>query len=176
MSDRLANVVFSTPLGRMILTSNGSAITELRLPNRVDQGAADLVGEPSDSLIREARRQLTAYFQGKLRAFDLPLAPAGTEHQLRVWAELCRIPYGAVISYGELARRIGCPTASRAAGAANGKNPIAIIIPCHRVIGADGTLVGYGGGLEVKRWLIDHEASVCGNGRPAQTAAALACC
>jgi methylated-DNA-[protein]-cysteine S-methyltransferase len=103
--------------------------------------------------------QLTEYFAGKLQEFDVRLAPEGTEFQKRVWHELCRIPYGTSISYGELARRIGQPAASRAVGRANGQNPISIIVPCHRVIGADGTLTGYGGGIERKQWLLDHEAA-----------------
>jgi len=103
------------------------------------------------------KRQLEAYFQGALREFDLPVAPRGTAFQLRVWAELRRIPYGLTISYGELARRLGDPNLTRAVGAANGANPISIIFPCHRVIGADGSLTGYGGGLEVKRALLALE-------------------
>lgn len=102
--------------------------------------------------------QLTEYFAGNLQEFDVRLAPAGTEFQKKVWQELCRIPFGASISYGELAQRIGQPKASRAVGAANGQNPISIIVPCHRVIGANGTLTGYGGGIERKKWLLEHEA------------------
>ena len=112
--------------------------------------------DPSAAL-GEARRQLTEYFAGARRAFDLPLAASGTPFQRRVWEALRRIPYGETISYGELARRIGKPTASRAVGAANGRNPIAIVVPCHRVIGADGTLIGYGGGLPVKEALLALE-------------------
>ena len=107
----------------------------------------------------EACEQLTAYFSGDLQQFELRLAPHGTEFQKKVWQELCRIPFGASISYGELARRIGQPTASRAVGLANGRNPISIIVPCHRVIGANGTLTGYGGGIERKKWLLEHEAA-----------------
>ncbi|HEY2249817.1 MAG TPA: methylated-DNA--[protein]-cysteine S-methyltransferase [Planctomycetaceae bacterium] len=104
--------------------------------------------------------QLTEYFAGRLQKFDVCLAPAGTPFQKKVWQELCRIPFGVSISYGELARRIGQPTASRAVGMANGRNPISIIIPCHRVIGANGTLTGYGGGIERKKWLLEHESLV----------------
>jgi len=102
--------------------------------------------------------QLAAYFAGDLRKFNVSLAAAGTDFQHRVWRELAQIPFGASISYGELARRIGNPAASRAVGRANGQNPISIIVPCHRVIGANGTLTGYGGGSDRKRWLLDHEA------------------
>jgi methylated-DNA-[protein]-cysteine S-methyltransferase len=108
------------------------------------------------------REQLDAYFAGELETFDLPLAPHGTEFQLRVWDELTTIPFGETISYIELARRLGDPKLVRAVGTANGRNPLSIIVPCHRVIGADGTLVGYGGGLERKRWLLDHEAVASG--------------
>jgi methylated-DNA-[protein]-cysteine S-methyltransferase len=111
-----------------------------------------------DAALSEARAQLQAYFAGELRGFELPLAAEGTPFQQRVWRALCDIPYGETISYGELARRIGQPAAARAVGLANGQNPIAIVVPCHRVIGANGSLTGYGGGLERKRWLLAHES------------------
>jgi len=104
------------------------------------------------------RRQLQEYFSGERALFDLELLPIGTDFQRRVWTELSRIPYGETISYGELARRIGNHKAMRAVGLANGRNPIPIVVPCHRVIGADGSLTGFGGGIERKRWLLDHEA------------------
>jgi methylated-DNA-[protein]-cysteine S-methyltransferase len=107
--------------------------------------------------LKEAIRQLRAYFAGELEEFALPLAPQGTEFQLRVWRKLCGIPYGATISYGELARRVGNPKASRAVGLANGSNPISIVIPCHRVIGSNGKLTGYGGGLPIKEKLLALE-------------------
>jgi len=103
------------------------------------------------------RAQLSAYFAGELTEFDLPLAPQGSEFQLAVWAQLRRIPYGATISYGELAQRVGDPSASRAVGAANGRNPLPIVVPCHRVIGADGSLTGFGGGIATKKYLLEHE-------------------
>jgi methylated-DNA-[protein]-cysteine S-methyltransferase len=106
---------------------------------------------------------LARWFAGELRTFDLALAPAGTPFQQRVWAELVRIPYGTTISYAELARRIGAPQAVRAVGRANGANPIPIVVPCHRVIGADGTLTGYAGGLEKKRALLALEARHAGH-------------
>jgi methylated-DNA-[protein]-cysteine S-methyltransferase len=157
---RAYRAAFDSPLGELRLASNGQALTELFLPNHngQPQWMGPLESPNPDAVLRESIRQLRAYFAGKLRDFDVPVAPRGTEHQRRVWRELQNIPYGATISYGELARRIGRPTASRAVGAANGRNPISIIIPCHRVIGADGTLTGYGGGLDAKRWLIEHEA------------------
>ncbi len=111
----------------------------------------------------EVRQQLEQYFARERREFELRLAPRGSEFQLRVWEELTRIPYGQTISYGEQARRLGDPSLSRAVGAANGGNPIWLVIPCHRVIGADGSLVGYGGGLPVKRWLLEHEGALSGS-------------
>lgn len=101
--------------------------------------------------------QLQEYFGGKRQTFDVPLALQGTEFQLAVWNELLRVPYGDTITYAELARRIGRPSAIRAVGAANGANPIPVIVPCHRVIGSNGTLTGYGGGIERKQWLLAHE-------------------
>ena len=103
------------------------------------------------------RAQLAAYFAGELTQFDLPLAPRGSPFQLGVWQQLRRIPYGVTISYGELARRVGDPSAARAVGAANGRNPLPIIVPCHRVIGADGSLTGFGGGIATKKFLLEHE-------------------
>ncbi len=110
-----------------------------------------------DPLLARAAGQLAEFFRGERRAFDLPLAPGGTAFQGRVWEELRRIPYGETVSYGELARRIGAPGASRAVGMANGANPISILIPCHRVIGSSGRLTGYGGGVERKAFLLDLE-------------------
>lgn len=111
-------------------------------------------------VLAEAIRQLAEYFRGDRTTFDLPLATGGTPFQQQVWNALMRIPYGATASYGDVARWIRRPDAVRAVGAANGANPIAIVVPCHRVIGADGRLVGYGGGLERKRWLMAHEGFV----------------
>lgn len=108
-------------------------------------------------LLQEAARQLAAYFAGKLRRFELPLRPAGTPFQQRVWAALCEIPYGEVRSYGAIAARIGSPKSARAVGRANHGNPLPIVIPCHRVIGASGALTGYGGGLPIKEYLLRIE-------------------
>jgi len=112
--------------------------------------------EDEDAL-KDVARQLDEYFAGSRTAFELELAPVGTPFQLDVWQQLCGIPYGETISYGELAQRVDRPGAARAVGAANGQNPIAIIVPCHRVIGADGSLTGFGGGLPWKRWLLNRE-------------------
>jgi methylated-DNA-[protein]-cysteine S-methyltransferase len=119
-------------------------------------------GTGGDGPFDAAREQLDAYFAGELQEFDLPLALDGTAFQLRVWEELARIPFAETISYKELALRLGDLKLVRAVGTANGRNPVSIVIPCHRVIGADGTLVGYGGGLDRKRWLLDHEAVASG--------------
>jgi methylated-DNA-[protein]-cysteine S-methyltransferase len=116
--------------------------------------------EPADEPFGEVRTQLAEYFDGRREVFDLQLEMQGTPFQLRVWRALQDIPYGETISYGEQARRIGRPADPRAVGQANGRNPIAVIVPCHRVIGADGSLTGYGGGVERKRWLLELEAGV----------------
>lgn len=146
-----------SPIGELMLISDGSAITGLYMQN--DKHAARrAVAVRDDTHLSASLEQLRAYFAGHLQIFDLPIKAQGTPFQQRVWAALCEIPYGETISYGELARRIGQPTASRAVGLANGQNPISIIVPCHRVIGANGTLTGYGGGLDRKRWLLAHES------------------
>jgi methylated-DNA-[protein]-cysteine S-methyltransferase len=133
----------------------GFSLTEERIPRALAREAGGLATDPG--ALGPVRRQLEEYFRGERRVFDLPLDLRGTPFQLRVWAELLRIPYGVTISYGELARRLGNPNLTRAVGAANGANPISIVVPCHRVIGADGSLVGYGGGLPAKRGLLALE-------------------
>ncbi|GJG86156.1 hypothetical protein tb265_13370 [Gemmatimonadetes bacterium T265] len=120
--------------------------------------ASDRAGPASD-VVAEARAQLDAYFAGTRTTFDLPLAARGTPFQTRVWAALRAIPFGETISYAELARRVGSPSAVRAVGGANGRNPLSIVVPCHRVVGADGSLAGFGGGVERKRWLLRHEGA-----------------
>ena len=147
-----------SPVGALFLTSNGEAITELFMEKH--KGGPKPISDwrRDDGLFREAADQLQAYFAGELTEFDLPLATGGAPFQQRVWAELRKIPYGSTISYGELARRIDAPKASRAVGAANGSNPISIIIPCHRLIGSNGKLTGYGGGIERKKFLLEFEA------------------
>jgi methylated-DNA-[protein]-cysteine S-methyltransferase len=151
--------VVPTPIDRLVVASDGSAIVGVWMANAEpdDRRWADRCG--TDSLLDEARRQLVAYFAGRLTTFDLPLAPNGTEFQRRVWSELTKIPFGTTISYAQLARRAGNDVAVRAVGAANGRNPIPIIVPCHRVIGSDGSLTGFGGGLPRKQWLLRHEGA-----------------
>jgi methylated-DNA-[protein]-cysteine S-methyltransferase len=149
----------SSPVGELLLTGDGYSLDTLRLSDgRRPIGALD-GHQRDDDAFAEARTQLVEYFDGDRTTFELSLAPTGTPFQLRVWDALRTIPYAATASYGEVAAAIGSPSASRAVGLANGRNPIAIVIPCHRVIGADGTLVGYGGGLDRKRRLLDLEAS-----------------
>jgi methylated-DNA-[protein]-cysteine S-methyltransferase len=145
-----------TPIGELVLTADpDGALTRLHLPNR----PPDTSGwERDDALLEPVLRQLAEYFAGERTEFDVPLRPTGAPFQLQVWAALLKIPYGETASYGEIAREIGHPTAFRAVGAANGQNPIAIIVPCHRVIGSNGSLTGYGGGLPTKRALLDLEA------------------
>jgi methylated-DNA-[protein]-cysteine S-methyltransferase len=111
-------------------------------------------------VLAQARQQLTEYFAGSRTTFDLPLDPSGTEFQRRVWDSLRTIPYGTTTSYGAIARRLGDPHATRAVGAANGQNPIPIVVPCHRVVGAKGELTGFGGGIDRKRWLLEHEGAL----------------
>jgi methylated-DNA-[protein]-cysteine S-methyltransferase len=151
--------IHPSPVGDILLRADDQGqLTELYLRH----DGADDTGGPFDA----AREQLDAYFAGELEAFDLPLALHGTPFQLRVWEQLAQIPFGETISYSELARRLGDPKLVRAVGLANGRNPISIIIPCHRVIGADGSLVGYGGGLERKKWLLEHEEVASGRRLP----------
>jgi methylated-DNA-[protein]-cysteine S-methyltransferase len=144
-----------SPLGELLLTAEDGVLTGLYMPAEAHEPPPG--AERGDRGFATVRRQLEEYFAGRRRAFDVVLAPPGTAFQQWVWGELQRIDYGQTISYAELAARIGRPTAIRAAGAANGANPISILIPCHRVIGSDGSLTGYGGGLEAKRALLDLE-------------------
>lgn len=143
-----------TPLGRLVLVEKDGAVSQLQIAAHIDPPG---IPEGDSPLIAEAARQLEEYFCGKRKEFDLPLRPDGTPFQRRVWDALCTIPYGETWSYRQLAGAVGNPKACRAVGGANGKNPIAIIIPCHRVIAADGTLGGYSGGLSIKTALLDLE-------------------
>jgi methylated-DNA-[protein]-cysteine S-methyltransferase len=144
----------SSPIGDLLLTGDGRALTGLYMGQ---DARPDWVRD--DGQFARAASQLQAYFADELQRFDLALAAAGTAFQQKVWRALRDIPFGETRSYGEIARAIGSPTASRAVGMANGRNPISIIVPCHRVIGADGSLTGYGGGIERKRWLLGHEGA-----------------
>jgi methylated-DNA-[protein]-cysteine S-methyltransferase len=147
-----------SPLGPLLLAADDTGLRSIEFVNgRRGPAHPDPVWHEDPARLQEPVCQLRAYFAGELEAFDLPLAPVGTAFQLAVWKRLCEIPYGETISYGELARRLGNPNASRAVGLANGSNPIPIVIPCHRVIGSDGKLTGYGGGLPIKEKLLALE-------------------
>jgi len=145
-----------SPIGELVAASNGRELTGLYTPGHRARPPADSFARRG-ALFDELERQLALYFACKLTAFDVPLALYGTAFQRRVWSALRRIPYGATVTYGELAREIANASAARAVGAANAKNPISIIVPCHRVLASDGELRGYAGGISRKHWLVQHE-------------------
>ncbi len=146
-----------SPLGRLRLSSDGAALTGLHFhPHGISEPARP------DAVIEQAEAELREYFDGRRRKFEVKLALHGSPFQLKVWRALCEIPFAMTTSYGEIAQRIGEAGAARAVGLANNRNPIALIVPCHRVIGASGRLVGYGGGLAAKDWLLRHECEVAG--------------
>jgi methylated-DNA-[protein]-cysteine S-methyltransferase len=152
----------ATPLGPVTLVSDGARLTSVMLLPAADVVPAAAAWRESDAQLADARAQLSAYFNGELKEFSLPLAPEGTVFQHTVWSALRRIPYGSTTTYGALAAALGVPGAARAVGSANRLNPLAIVVPCHRVIGSDGRLTGYAGGLERKSFLLAHEARVRG--------------
>jgi methylated-DNA-[protein]-cysteine S-methyltransferase len=147
------------PLGRLFLRGDGQFLTGLFMRQHKCGSGPDASWQLSDAPFTAVREQLAEYFAGERQQFDVPLKLAGTPFQQRVWQELVRIPFGTTISYGQLAQCVGKPTASRAVGQANGRNPISIIVPCHRVIGANGKLTGFGGGVDKKQWLLAWERS-----------------
>lgn len=158
--------VIPSPVGDLTLVAHDRALTGVYFdghhPRPVDRGHQDTRGEPGSraaQILAACAEQLGEYFSGSRREFDLPLDLAGTDFQRAVWAQLRKIPYGQVITYGELARRVGNPRAFRAVGSANGRNPVSIIVPCHRVVAAAGKLGGYGGGLDRKTTLLRLEGS-----------------
>jgi methylated-DNA-[protein]-cysteine S-methyltransferase len=161
-----SHAVIDSPIGPLTLIAQDGRLAGVHMevtryePDAAALGAA--VACDADPVLEAAASQLSAYFRGDLTTFDLPLTLAGTGFQRTVWAGLQAIPYGETISYGELARRIGQPSASRAVGLANGRNPVSIVVPCHRVIGADGSLTGYGGGMDRKRFLLGLEQRISG--------------
>lgn len=145
--------VIASPVGRLRIDADNTGICGV---NRTEEALCS----PEEPLLADCARQLAEYFSGARRVFDLPLHPVGTAFRMKVWSELQQIPYGQTITYGELARRVGNARGARAVGGANHHNPISIIIPCHRVIGADGSLTGYGGGLDMKEALLRLEGSL----------------
>ena len=151
---------YKAPIGEMLLVAEASGLRELHLPGSFAARDAASASTSACVPLAKAVEQLEAYFAGDLTRFDLPLVLTGTAFQLQVWRALADIPYAKTESYGSVAARIGKPKASRAVGMANNKNPVAIVLPCHRVIGSDGSLVGYGGGLWMKQWLLRHESAV----------------
>jgi methylated-DNA-[protein]-cysteine S-methyltransferase len=156
MNEILTSTVES-PIGPLTLIARDGVLTNVSMHEQRHVSPPPVDAITDDAWFKDVAEQLDAYFAGELSTFDLEMNLLGTLFQQRVWSQLCDIPYGETISYGELARRVGNANASRAVGLANGRNPIALIVPCHRVIGANGSLTGYGGGLERKTWLLEHE-------------------
>jgi methylated-DNA-[protein]-cysteine S-methyltransferase len=159
---------YASPIGDLVIEADGDRLRGL---NMVDDPADPLLADAetgaAGAFLDDVRARLGDYFESRLRRFDVSLLLQGTDFQKRVWAELVKIPYGETISYAELARRVGDPKAARAVGSANGRNPVAVVVPCHRVIAADGRLGGFGGGLGRKLWLLQHEARAAGREIPA---------
>jgi methylated-DNA-[protein]-cysteine S-methyltransferase len=168
------HAVVQSQIGELLLVGDGTSLTGLYTAEHVRRPTA--LGDRDDLAFEQARRELSEYFDGSRTEFEIELSPAGTVFQQQVWNELRRIGFGQTATYREVAERIGRPTAVRAVGMANGRNPISIVVPCHRVLGTDGTLTGYAGGLEAKRWLLAHEGHTPGTARgsiPAATGAAV---
>lgn len=150
-----------SPVGPLFVAASDNGLHAIEFRDNRHPVRRDGDWQPGDNIVlRAARRQLDEYFAGNRRTFELPLAPRGTEFQRKVWATLATIGYGETISYAQLASRVGKPTAMRAVGAANGRNPLPIVLPCHRVIGADGSLTGFGGGLPTKQFLLKLEGAL----------------
>ena len=153
---------FVTPLGTLFATAAGGALTGLYFEGgrHAPEVSSTWIEDRAAAPLAECARQVKEYLRGERQRFDLPLAPQGSEFQRRVWIEIARIPFGETLTYAELARRAGAPGAARAAGAATGRNPLSIIVPCHRVIGTDGSLTGYAGGIERKTKLLEIEGAL----------------
>jgi methylated-DNA-[protein]-cysteine S-methyltransferase len=157
----LHQISVDSPIGPLRLRATDDALVAVYLPDqeapRLAEGPAPSLAQGGHAVLERAKDQLAQYFAGERRSFDLPLEPRGTAFQQEVWRALRAIPFGATRSYAELAAALGRPSASRAVGGANGRNPLSIVVPCHRVVGADGSLTGYAGGLARKEWLLEHE-------------------
>jgi methylated-DNA-[protein]-cysteine S-methyltransferase len=149
-----------SPIGTLTLVAEDDALTEVRFPNDSHDDDIDMIDVADHAVLQQAADELGEYFSGARVDFDVPLDPRGTAFQLAAWSALRTIPYGETVSYGEQAKRLGDAGKARAVGAANGRNPLPIIVPCHRVVGANGHLTGFGGGIETKAWLLDHEREV----------------
>ncbi|MFB6835645.1 methylated-DNA--[protein]-cysteine S-methyltransferase [Streptomyces sp. NPDC056361] len=158
MAPSVRHTVVDSPYDPLTLVAVDGVLSRVHMTGQRHRPPEETFGEPDPRPFTEAVRQLDAYFAGELTAFELPLNLIGTPFQLRVWEQLLRIPYGETRTYGELAEELGNPGSSRAVGLANGKNPVSIIVPCHRVIGAGGSLTGYGGGLDRKQRLLAFES------------------
>jgi methylated-DNA-[protein]-cysteine S-methyltransferase len=159
----LHSTTHSTPVGELTLVASDLGLRAVLWPKRSPERAGIQPRShrnPDHPILKQTAAQLDEYFAGSRTAFDVPLDLQGTRFQLAAWRSLAEIPFGATTSYGRQAAALGIPTAARALGAANGANPVCIVLPCHRVIGADGSLTGFGGGLPTKQWLLDHEARV----------------
>jgi len=162
----VTHTVIDSPLSELTLVAADGVLAGLYMEQQRHRPPQETLGDPDPEPFGGVVAQLRAYFDGASTTFDLPLAPRGTPFQREVWAALGTIPYGQTISYGQLAARVGRPAAARAVGLANGRNPISIIVPCHRVVGSGGGLTGYGGGLERKRHLLALEARAAGSTQP----------
>lgn len=158
-----SHTTVETPIGPLTLVAGDHALLEVRFDNGPPLTPDDGADDPQHPVLAKAARQLDEYFDGTRLDFDVPLEPIGTPFQLAAWRGLTTIAYGETVSYGEQARRLGHDGKARAIGAANGRNPLPIIVPCHRVVGSDGGLTGFGGGIETKAWLLHHEQQVLGN-------------
>ncbi|QUH02884.1 methylated-DNA--[protein]-cysteine S-methyltransferase [Saccharopolyspora erythraea] len=160
------HTVIDSPVGPLTLVATDGVLCGVYMDQQRHRPPQETFGEPDAEPFGECVRQLEGYFAGQRTEFDLPMRFTGTPFQQEVWTALRSIPYGTTVSYGELAERIGRPAAARAVGLANGRNPIGVVVPCHRVVGSSGALTGYGGGLERKRQLLDFEREVATRGRP----------
>jgi methylated-DNA-[protein]-cysteine S-methyltransferase len=159
-AERLYMTKHQTPVGELTLIGSDRGLREIHWPNRNGTNTMLAAHGEDHPLLKETVRQLDEYFAGRRTSFDIPLDLRGTPFQLAAWRALAEIPFGETRSYGQQAAMIGSPRAVRAVGSANGANPVCIVLPCHRVVGADGSLTGFGGGLGTKRWLLDHEARI----------------
>ncbi len=152
----IATAFIETPLGIASITGDEKGVSEISITNNTEEEHSNTIPET----LKEAVTQLQDYFEGKRDHFDIKLNPSGTDFQKKVWKELTKIPFGKTVTYLDIAKNLGDPKCIRAAASANGKNPLWIVIPCHRVIGSDGSLTGYAGGLWRKKWLLDHESPI----------------